>query len=699
MERHDTHVVSSISSSSNNHSYDFENNINNKKTKKASAKKINLRNSQSVLNEPQLSSIQINKINSILNKYNITSEQTQKNGQLLKYKQRTEDYKEDQEIKLDNNILTTKNNTGEANAHKKKESKKNKKKKPDKIQKDFFKENNKEKEINNENNKDNNKEEQKIEEQKIEEVKKEETIKKEEPKIEDNYKKIETIKNEDIKYDSEKSKNYISYKNNLRDTKFNNIQKIIDDENRRKLRLKKLNNEGKEKLLIYQQVNKLNNLVREIKKPPISFITKIYKTLNQVMDEKYQKEMEETYGLLLSVKNENGFYTKQYVRNKEYNRKVKQIKNQKMKEELKDEKIPTFSSINTSSSNSLYKTKSKSKSKKKTIKNKGKIKSKNFGKKKQNIFSKTNKPQRSVSVYSRVSKEKSDEGKKSTNSKKRKILIPNVKKKQTYVSDKKSAGVNKNIRKYSVVNRYKGKFSSLGKDSDKKEETKKNNRNNEKENNELDFKKFLEEQKEKRNKLIKNYIRKNGINSYNFFYPKEPSPLLGTFKNKYSIYPSLNLDRKNSVDMGINNHIIISNRHFYKIKYNGNKGKTFLEKEYFSRENENLNNHNNNNLHLIDKHYGLEKDCPLCRAFQMKKLKDDYNTMNYIKSMKYKKLKISENMPRLLSPNSFGFINGNERDYSSLSRNRISSTKKSDYIDEYSQIKKNFVVVFDYFNQ
>ena len=120
MERHDTHVVSSISSSSNNHSYDFENNINNKKTKKASAKKINLRNSQSVLNEPQLSSIQINKINSILNKYNITSEQTQKNGQLLKYKQRTEDYKEDQEIKLDNNILTTKNNTGEANAHKKK---------------------------------------------------------------------------------------------------------------------------------------------------------------------------------------------------------------------------------------------------------------------------------------------------------------------------------------------------------------------------------------------------------------------------------------------------------------------------------------------------------------------------------------------------------------------------------------------------
>ena len=241
--------------------------------------------------------------------------------------------------------------------------------------------------------------------------------------------------------------------------------------------------------------------------------------------------MEENFGLLLTVKNNYGFYTKQFIRNKEYNKKIKQIKYQKMKEEIKDEKIPTFSSINTSSSNSLFKTKSKSKSKKKTFKSKNKIKPKSFGKKKQNLFPKNQKPQRSISVYSKskVSKEKSDEGKKST-SKKRKIIIPNMKKKQMYVSDKKIDGVNKDIRKYSVVNRYNGKFSNMQKDIDKKDENRKINENNEKENREIDFKKFLEQQKIKKSRQIKNYIKKNGINSNNFFYPKEPSPLLGTFK-------------------------------------------------------------------------------------------------------------------------------------------------------------------------
>ena len=42
MERHDTHAVSSISSSSNNHSYDLDNNNNQKKI--INSKKLNLRN-------------------------------------------------------------------------------------------------------------------------------------------------------------------------------------------------------------------------------------------------------------------------------------------------------------------------------------------------------------------------------------------------------------------------------------------------------------------------------------------------------------------------------------------------------------------------------------------------------------------------------------------------------------------------------
>ena len=692
MERHDTHAIfSNNSSSSNNHSYEFDNRNN----KNKNSKKIAKRNIESDLNEPKLSNIQLKKINSILSKYNINSEQSQKYEEVTKHQQKTD---KEEEFKLDKNILSTKNLTGEQNnmtnnmqnTNKRKDSKKVKRKKSKNNYNNIN--TNKENNINIYNEEQFKNNEEKYEEPKIEEIKKEE--KKEEPKY------------EEIKYDYKKGKNILkyslSYKNNTSDTRFNNIQKHIDDENKRKLKLEKLNDKKENKLLIYQQVNKQGNLVRAIKKPPMSFVTKIFKSLYDIRIETQIKQMEEDPSLYRSVKNEYGFYTKQLVRNKEYTKKLKLAKYQKIKEELKDEKIPTFSSINTSSSNSLYKTKSKSKSKKKTTKNKTKIKSKNFNKKKPNLFTKYTKPQRSISVYSKVSKEKSEEGKKSLSNKKKPGIL-NVKKKQTFVSERKLAGVNKNIRKYSVVNRYRGKFSNIQKDLDKTNENAKNNKIvniNEKENNEIDFKKFLEEQRLRKNTQIKNFIKKHGITSYNFFYPKEPSPLLSTFKHKYSIYPTLNVDRKNSVDMGNNNNIIINNKHFYRIKSHPKKGKTFNEKESFKKTKDYNEKYfyYNDNLHLVEKHYGLEKDCPLCRAFKMKISKDDLNTMNYIKSMKYQKLKISENRPKLLSPNSFGLINGSEKDYSSLSRNRNSSARKSEYLDEYSQIRRNFVVLFDYFN-
>ena len=692
MERHDTHAIfSNNSSSSNNHSYEFDNRNN----KNKNSKKIAKRNIESDLNEPKLSNIQLKKINSILSKYNINSEQSQKYEEVTKHQQKTD---KEEEFKLDKNILSTKNLTGEQNNMTNNMQNTNKRKDSKKVKRKKSKNNynsintNKENNINIYNEEQFKNNEEKYEEPKIEEIKKEE--KKEEPKY------------EEIKYDYKKGKNILkyslSYKNNTSDTRFNNIQKHIDDENKRKLKLEKLNDKKENKLLIYQQVNKQGNLVRAIKKPPMSFVTKIFKSLYDIRIETQIKQMEEDPSLYRSVKNEYGFYTKQLVRNKEYTKKLKLAKYQKIKEELKDEKIPTFSSINTSSSNSLYKTKSKSKSKKKTTKNKTKIKSKNFNKKKPNIFTKYTKPQRSISVYSKVSKEKSEEGKKSLSNKKKPGIL-NVKKKQTFVSERKLAGVNKNIRKYSVVNRYRGKFSNIQKDLDKTNENAKNNKIvniNEKENNEIDFKKFLEEQRLRKNTQIKNFIKKHGITSYNFFYPKEPSPLLSTFKNKYSIYPTLNVDRKNSVDMGNNNNIIINNKHFYRIKSHPKKGKTFNEKESFKKTKDYNEKYfyYNDNLHLVEKHYGLEKDCPLCRAFKMKISKDDLNTMNYIKSMKYQKLKISENRPKLLSPNSFGLINGSEKDYSSLSRNRNSSARKSEYLDEYSQIRRNFVVLFDYFN-
>ena len=361
MERHDTHaLISNNTSSSNNHSYEFDNK-NNKN------KKISKRNIESNLNEPKLSNIQIKKINSILSKYNINSEQSQIYEDLTKHQQKTDNNKEE-EIKLDRNILSTKNFTGEQNnmtnniqsTNKRKESKKQKRKKS----KNNYNSNNTNKEnntnINNEEQFKNN-DEKKVElnnEEKKEEIKEETT-------------------SQDMKYNYKKGKNIlkysISYKNNIRDTRFNNIQKNIDEENKRKLKLQKLNDKKENKLLIYQQINKQGNLVRSIKKPPISFVTKIFKSLYDIRIETQIKQMEEDPSLFRSVKNEYGFYTKQIVRNKEYTKKLKIAKYQKIKEELKDEKIPTFSSINTSSSNSFYKTKSKSKSKKKHLKIKQKL--------------------------------------------------------------------------------------------------------------------------------------------------------------------------------------------------------------------------------------------------------------------------------------------------------------------------------------
>ena len=144
----------------------------------------------------------------------------------LNTKKKTENNKEEQEIKLDKNILSTKNNVGESepNKAKRKDSKKSKKKKSKDLNRD--KENNKDnKEKGKEENKDNkdNKVEQKKEENK-----------KEEEKIEEIYKKVEITKNDDLKYENEKLKYYVSYRKNIKDTRFNNIQKILDDENKKK---------------------------------------------------------------------------------------------------------------------------------------------------------------------------------------------------------------------------------------------------------------------------------------------------------------------------------------------------------------------------------------------------------------------------------------------------------------------------------
>ena len=65
--RHNTHALSSFNSSSNNHSYDFEN----KGKLDKNIKPTNIKE-----NITQLTNVQINKVNDILNKYNLISERS-----------------------------------------------------------------------------------------------------------------------------------------------------------------------------------------------------------------------------------------------------------------------------------------------------------------------------------------------------------------------------------------------------------------------------------------------------------------------------------------------------------------------------------------------------------------------------------------------------------------------------------------------
>ena len=102
-----------------------------------------------------------------------------------------------------------------------------------------------------------------------------------------------------------------------------------------------------------------------------------------------------------------------------------------------------------------------------------------------------------------------------------------------------------------------------------------------------------------------------------------------------------------------------------------------------------------NKIHLIEKHYGNEKDCPICRTFKMK---EEETEMNFMKTTKYNKLRVMDKNSGMFSPNSTTSVN-TKNDFAMMSRNRINSSKKSLNENESAQIKKNFNVLFDYFMQ
>ena len=212
----------------------------------------------------------------------------------------------------------------------------------------------------------------------------------------------------------------------------------------------------------------------------------------------------------------------------------------------------------------------------------------------------------------------------------------------------------------------------------------------------IEFKKFLEEEQAKRKAQIINYIKKSGINSYNFFYPKELSPLFSTFKNKYTIYPTLNVNRKNSIEIGAHNNVIVNSKQYSIIKSNlQNDNSSMIEFK--------------DNPHIIERHYGIEKDCPLCRAFQMRKLKNkNRSSINYNKLMRYKNSIITNKnasigeigSARIKTPKIFNFVNPNN-EISALSINRTKknySIQKNEYIDEFPFFKEN-AILNDYLNQ
>ena len=627
-QRHNTHALSSYNSSSDNHSY---NNENNKKKKKRSILSDDI-----IKKNEQIYNNNMNKINAILSKYNIllnlsTNPPEKKISKKKKIILNNDDVSS-KTIKKKRNLQIKNENTLSASNS-----------------------------IINAKSSSNNK---------IVIINKDKTAKKiEEQKNNDNnsYNKL----NEALNQNNNSKNDFLLYRKSTKETRFNNIQKnLIDEENKIKQK-KKFN--SKNKLLFYQQENNSRHLLRSIKKSEISFITKESKILYMSSELKY------------NVKNNICFYTKKIIKPEEFiqfEKKIKKEKYEKLKNEVlpEEEKIPTFSSIDSSSSNNILtkiKSKGKSKSKLKSKKKKTHIKQKQkIPQKKKKLvlpkYTNINRPIRSISLRSKFSSESNRTQK--TNNLNNKIP------KRT------------NDRKYSIISRLQDmnkkeirKNIISSKDLRKKEENKTPFKNNlldinkpteenaqdkDKENREKDFKKFLDEQnKKKKNQIIK-FIKKQGMNSYNYFYPKEPSPLLSLFKNKYSVYPTLNINRRSSLDN--------IKKNFYSATYRNDKKniKKLMEEKAMIK------------IHIKEKHYGNEKDCPICRS---KKEKDELLNNIDIKSMKYNRFKI-------FSPLIQNGTNKLMREFEPITKNRINSAKV-DLIGVNPPLRRNFSVLLDYFMQ
>ena len=519
----------------------------------------------------------------------------------------------------------------------------------------------------------------------------------------------------------------ITYRVNNRDTRFNNIEfnEYLEEEKRRTIKL----NDKRRKLLNYQEVNKpSSNLVREINKPLISFITKT----TRYKDRKNKSKNKIIPPRIITVINHFCFFTKEKEKKKKKKIKKKIKYNYNKNIVRKFEKRTTFSSMNSNQSRITSKSKSNPKNKK-ILKNTN-IKPKiTTTKKTITILSK----HRSGSSMPKIEpKQKKEEEKGSSKSliKSKKSILENIKRKRgnSFFSDKqtnenkKDTNENKiDIRKNILENYNQKRLSRIKSERNEihlglKEKMNLNNSiledkkdsfiGNEGKNN--NFKDFLDEQKMKRNNCIRNYIKQQGISSYNFFYPKEPSPLYSIFHKKYNNnynynykiknnYPNLYSERKGHIIIRNINYFNMDNNIFgtKKIKINPKKIKSLSQKIDMSETQKiELKKKIIDNYHIVYKHYGSERYCPMCINFKNKTHKEEEKTCtNCSRSFKNSNynINIKDLSPRLKTPRTLYMKNSHSNSFSDF--RKTTSSKKKEYIDDSSNIEKTFVFLLNYF--
>ena len=455
--------------------------------------------------------------------------------------------------------------------------------------------------------------------------------------LRNNSNPVKSLINKDKRSNKKTSLYSIEFKKNTRESKMESIRKNLD-----------------QKKIFEKKLGRANRLY-QIKKPKKFIVTKIYKTYYQIMNN------DKLPILFINQKNDAYFMTKLIIKRdlkKEDEKDASSLPSSIISDTKKDTKIKSKNLNKRLINNKLNKKERKDST---NLKNKTNNKTNNLS------------LQKSISINSKKINEKSSKSIYKLNPKT--IKIDNIKKR---ISNKENIEVNKDIRKNHFSEKYPKKFLKPINLDSRKDASNNLNISNDNKINE-DFNIFL---RNKRESQLKHFIKKNGINSYNFFYPREPSPLLSIFKNRYNIYPTL-IEKKDIIEKKT---IIIDNVHRKIFNKNNNLMKKIIGAKDKKQSKNKIEYKKENCSHTI-KHYGNEKNCPICCAGYTKNLKDIYNI-----TLKFKKNRIN----RLNSPKAHSFFNSTGKDGSFLYWKGKEKNKNNEFVDKE---RKKFIILYDYFNQ